>query len=83
RISGVARSLGQPAVTVLPSATEGSIVSIVVGWELCWYRYEVDLADEASGVRVTGQGAELTELSAEELDANAAADERGLLVLAG
>lgn len=83
RISGVARSLGQPAVTVLPSMTEGSIVSIVVGWELCWYRYEVDLADEASGVRVTGQGAELTELSAEELVANAAADERGLLVLAG
>ena len=63
RIAGVARSLGQPAVTVLPSATEGSIVSIVVGWELCWYRYEVDLADEAAGVRVTGQGAELTELA--------------------
>jgi hypothetical protein len=83
RIAGVARSLGQPAVTVLPSATEGSIVSIVVGWELCWYRYEVDLADEAAGVRVTGQGAELTELTAEELEANAAADERGLLVLAG
>ncbi len=83
RISGVARSLGQPAVTVLPSATEGSIVSIVVGWELCWYRYEVDLADEAAGVRVTGQGAELSELSAEELEPNAAADERGLLVLAG
>ncbi len=56
RIAGVARSLGQPAVTVLPSATEGSIVSIVVGWELCWYRYEVDLADEAAGVRVTGPG---------------------------
>jgi hypothetical protein len=83
RISGVARSLGQPAVTVLPSATEGAIVSIVVGWELCWYRYEVDLADEAAGVRVTGQGAELSELSAEELEPNAAADERGLLVLAG
>ncbi len=83
RISGVARSLGQPAVTVLPSETEGSIVSIVVGWELCWYRYEVDLADEAAGVRVTGQGAELSDLTADELHANAAADERGLLVLAG
>jgi hypothetical protein len=83
RIAGVARSLGQPAVTVLPSATEGSIVSIIVGWELCWYRYEVDLADEAAGVRVTGQGAELTDLTAEELEPNAAADERGLLVLGG
>ena len=83
RIAGVARSLGQPAVTVLPSQTEGSIVSIVVGWELCWYRYEVDLADEAAGVRVSGQGAELTELSAAELEANGAADARGMLALAG
>jgi hypothetical protein len=83
RIAGVARSLGQPSVTVLPSQTEGAIVSIVVGWELCWYRYEVDLADEAAGVRVSGQGAELTELTAAELEANAAADARGMLALAG
>jgi hypothetical protein len=81
RVAGVTRSLGQPAVTVLPSATEGSIVSIVVGWELCWYRYEIDLADEAAGVRVSGQGAELTELTAAELEANAVADARGLLAL--
>jgi hypothetical protein len=81
RIAGVARSLGQPAVTVLPSATEGAIVAIVVGWELCWYRYEIDLADEAAGVRVSGQGAELTELTAAELEANAVSDARGMLAL--
>lgn len=82
RMAGVARSLGTPAITVLPSETEGSIVSIVVAWELCWYRYEVDLADEAAGVRVIGQGAELSELAAEEQQPNAAADERGRLALA-
>ena len=82
RIAGVARSLGVPAVSVLPSETEGAIVSIVVGWELCWYRYEVDLADEAAGVRVTAQGAELSELTPDEQVPNAAADERGRLVLA-
>jgi hypothetical protein len=82
RISGVARSLGVPYVSVLPSETEGAIVSIVVAWELCWYRYEVDLADEAAGVRVTDQGAELSELTAAEQVPNAAADERGRLVLA-
>lgn len=81
RISGVARSLGVPYVSVLPSETEGAIVSIVVAWELCWYRYEVDLADEAAGVRVSAQGAELSELSAAEQVPNAAADERGRLVL--
>jgi hypothetical protein len=82
RTAGVSRSLGTPAITVLLSETEGAIVSIVVAWELCWYRYEVDLADEAAGVRVIAQGAELSELSDAERLPNAAADERGLLVLA-
>lgn len=82
RVAGVTRSLGTPMVAVLPSDVEGAIVTIVVGWELCWYRYEVDLADEAAGVRVSGQGAELSELSEAEQLANAAADERGRLVLA-
>jgi hypothetical protein len=81
RIAGVARSLGVPSVGVLPSDTEGAIVSIVVAWELCWYRYEVDLADEAAGVRVVGQGAELSELSGAERAPNAVADDRGRLVL--
>jgi hypothetical protein len=80
RIAGVARSLGVPMVSVLPSETEGAIVSIVVGWELCWYRYEVDLADEAAGVRVTAQGAELTELALAEQVPNAVADEHGRLM---
>lgn len=56
-VSGVARSLGAPIVSARPSLTEGSIVSVVVAWELSWYRYEIDLADEAAGVRVIGQGA--------------------------
>ncbi|HVL31723.1 MAG TPA: hypothetical protein VM299_05765 [Solirubrobacteraceae bacterium] len=83
RTAGVARSLGVPSVTVVPSETEGAIVSIVVAWELCWYRYEVDLADEAAGVRVVGQGAELSELSPAEQAPNATADDRGRLELPG
>jgi hypothetical protein len=82
RIAGVSRSLGVPIVSVMPSETAGAMVSIVVGWELCWYRYEVDLADEAAGVRVIDQGAELSELTDAEQVPNAAADERGLLILA-
>ncbi len=81
-VAGVARSLGDPLVAVRPSATEGSIVSIVVGWELSWYRYEVDLADEEAGVRLVAQGAELTELEVEDQAPNAVADERGTLALA-
>ena len=81
-VGGVARSLGQPVVAVRPSLTEGSVVGITVAWELSWYRFEVDLADEAAGVRVIAQGYELGELEPEDQTANAAADERGELVLA-
>lgn len=80
-VAGVARSLGPPIVSARPAEIGGSVVSIVVGWELCWYRYEVDLADEAAGVMATGQGDELEELDERDRSANAAADERGELAL--
>jgi hypothetical protein len=82
-VSGVARSLGAPVVAVRPSPTEGSVVMIVVAWELSWYRYEVDLGNEAAGVRVTEQGSELHELDEADQTANAAADEAGRLHLVG
>jgi hypothetical protein len=81
-VAGVARSLGAPIVAVRPSPTEGSLVTIVVGWELSWYRFEVDLGDEAAGVRLVTQGAELSELEPADQIANAAADEHGELHLA-
>jgi hypothetical protein len=80
-VAGVARSLGAPLVAVRPSPTEGSVVGITVAWELSWYRYEVDLADEAAGVRVIAQGTELEELDEPDRRANAGADERGELAL--
>jgi hypothetical protein len=81
-VSGVARSLGAPVVAVRPSPTEGSVVMIVVAWELSWYRYEVDLGNEAAGVRVAEQGSELDELDPADQTANAAADDGGRLHLA-
>jgi hypothetical protein len=81
-VAGVARSLGLPTVSVLPSESQASIVAVVVSWELCWYRYEVDLSEDQPSVRVAGQGYELEELSAEERIPNASADEQGALTLA-
>ena len=81
-VAGVARSLGGPVVSVLPSGGRPSLVHVAVSWELCWYRYEVDLADESSNVRLVGQGAELEELSSQEREPNAVCDDRGSLSLA-
>jgi hypothetical protein len=80
-VAGVARSLGGAGVSVRPAAEPPSLVHIVVWWELCWYRYTVDLSDAVPGVRVDGQGYELSELSEAERVANAAADEAGQLIL--
>jgi hypothetical protein len=80
-VGGVARSLGAPEVCVRPLPERPAVVSITVMWELSWYRYEVDLSDEAGGVRRDAQGDELEELSDVEREANAAADERGALHL--
>jgi hypothetical protein len=80
-VAGVARSLGSPVVSVRASQTHQSVVKVVAAWELCWYRYEIDLADEAGGVRVAAQGSELSELDPGEHEGNAGADESGLLAL--
>jgi len=82
-VGGVARSLGPPAVAVRPLGDRPSVVGIAVMWELSWYRFEIDLSDEAGGVLRAGHGAELSELEPEERSGvNAAADDRGALVLA-
>jgi hypothetical protein len=81
-IAGVARSLGTAAVNVTPDGDHASLVWIVVSWELCWYRYEVDLSVARSSVRLAGQGYELEELEQYEQYANAIADDSGALMVA-
>jgi hypothetical protein len=81
-VAGIARSLGLPEVSVLPVAGMPSAVTVLIAWELCWYRYEVDLSDEIPSVRVAGQGYELDELEPGERQPNALADDRGVLSLA-
>lgn len=78
-VATLARTLGAPIVSVRPSVKEGSIVSIVIAWELSWYTYEIDLADEGAGARMIDQGTELSELAEEDLQPNAVADSRGIL----
>jgi hypothetical protein len=82
RLAGVARSLGAPIVNVRSAEHLSSVVLVVVAWELCWYRYEVDLSEEPIEARLLVQGTELEELTREERVGNAVANDSGLLVLA-
>jgi hypothetical protein len=79
RLAGVARSLGAPSVRA--TRTAEAKVAIVVAWELCWYRYEIDVASESQHAQLTAEGMELEELPGEDRIANAVADERGALSL--
>jgi hypothetical protein len=82
-VAGIARSLGLPDVAVYPTDPTASVVNLVVSWELCWYRYQVELSDEVPHVRVSDQGYELDELSEVDRVINASADDRGRLALGG
>lgn len=81
-VAGVARSLGAPGVSVMPDEVHPALVRIVASWELCWYRYEVDLSEQGPSVRLDGQGYELDELTELERIPNATADDVGQLRLA-
>lgn len=80
-IAGIARSLGEPWVSVTPSAAAPSEVTAVVAWELSWYRYRVDLGDENEPVTLAGKGEELGELEPWEREWNAVAGSDGRLAL--
>jgi hypothetical protein len=79
-VAGVIRSLGAPYVYAASGGLD-VLVDVIVVWELCWYRYEVDLENEV--VRLHGQGYEPAEIGRDLPPANAIADERGKLSLAG
>jgi hypothetical protein len=81
-VAGIARSLGAPLVSVVPLPDGRGRVSILIGWELCWYRYEADLAEEDEAVTLAEQGDELSELGSPAPQANVTADEHGELRLA-
>jgi len=81
-VAGVARSLGMPTVAIMAVGGRPGLVEIVASWELCWYRYEIDLSEDVPGVRVAAQGYELDELQEVERQPNAVADDNGALTLA-
>jgi hypothetical protein len=82
-IAGIARSLGEPWVNVTVGSAP-SEVSVVVAWELSWYRYRIDLGDEADAVAMLDKGEEMDQIDDALRDWNATLDADGrVLVGAG
>jgi predicted Fe-S protein YdhL (DUF1289 family) len=79
-VAGLARTLGQPWVSALPDPAQASAVTLLVAWELSWYRYRVDLGDEADPVMMLDKGDEIDEIDESLRAWNAALDTVGRLV---
>lgn len=80
-IGGITRTLGEPWVSTAPLHEAPSEVSIVVAWELSWYRYRVDLGDAHDPVTLVGKGEELDELDESMRNWNATALADGKLAV--
>src|SRR2546430_5235877 len=80
RLASLARALGAPEVSVRLDEDIG-VVLIVVAWELCWYRYRIDLDDSPPEARMVAEGTTLDELGRADRLRNALADEHGALSL--
>jgi hypothetical protein len=79
-VAGLARTLGQPWVSAMPDPAQASAVSVLVAWELSWYRYRVDLGDEADPVMMLDKGEELDQIDESLRAWNAVLDTEGRVV---
>ena len=79
-VAGLARTLGPPWVSALPDPNQASAVSVLVAWELSWYRYRVDLGDEADPVMMLDKGEEIDQIDESLRAWNAQLDEDGRVV---
>jgi hypothetical protein len=80
-IGGITRTLGEPWVSTAPLADAPAEVSIVVAWELSWYRFRVDLGDADDPVNLVAKGQELDELDESMREWNATALPDGRLAV--
>ena len=79
-VAGLARTLGPPWVSALPDPNQASAVSVLVAWELSWYRYRVDLGDEADPVMMLDKGEEIDQIDEPLRAWNAGLDDNGRVV---
>lgn len=79
-VAGLARTLGKPWVSALPDPAQASAVSVLVAWELSWYRYRVDLGDEADPVMMLDKGEEIDQIDESLRAWNAGLDADGRVV---
>jgi hypothetical protein len=82
-MAGLTRSLGFPWATAVPDSTAPSAVTLVVAWEISWYRYRIDLGDTAEPVALQDKGYDIEDIDEGLREWNAGLDADGRLVVGG
>jgi len=82
-VACLTRTLGVPRASVGASAGAPDEVRITIAWELSWYQWGVDIADELRPVFELDKGGEIDQIDAAARQWNAAVAEDGRLRLAG
>ena len=80
-VAGLCRTLGRPTASVGASAGSPSEVRITVAWELCWYQWGVDVAEERRPVFEIARGGEVRELDRAARHWNATVGRDGRLIV--
>ncbi|HZT53189.1 MAG TPA: hypothetical protein VE995_02285 [Gaiellaceae bacterium] len=78
-VGGIAKSLGEPRVSIVPLSGTSGELAVTVAWELSWYQYRVS-PESAQPVRLERRGHELDELDAVYKAWNAHVEDEGRLV---
>jgi hypothetical protein len=82
-VARLTRTLGVPRASVGASAGAPDEIRITIAWELSWYQWGVDIADELRSVFELDKGGEVDQIDAAARQWNAAVGEDGRLRLAG
>jgi hypothetical protein len=78
-VAGIAKSLGEPRISIRSLSGVSGEVVVTVAWDISWYQYRVT-PESAQPVRLNERGHELAELDAVDKNWNAHLDEHGRLV---
>jgi hypothetical protein len=82
-VAGLMRTLGEPWVSVGAAAGSPTEVRVTVAWELTWYQWGIDLADQLRAVFPIDAGKEIQQLDQAARQWNATAALGGQLRLGG
>jgi len=78
-VEGIAKSLGEPQISVVPLSGVNQELVITVCWDISWYQYRVSF-DSAQGVRLEQRGHDPGDLEASFTEWNAHLDGTGRIV---